>query len=325
MFVEQAMPLFEAIAQRGYIDSTDARIADGAPQRPAFDVLVELGLVRESSERGRWVPEDPATVQSRVVSPLSLEGARLLSESSEWANNFATLNQAWRKSPAAESRGPFTYLGRDAIDPYIAGLVAECQEEVLTAHPHAGHSRGATLERAIQTDTDLLKRGASLRALYQHASRRSAPSRQYVDSVTPLGGEVRTLDEFFNRMLIFDRRVAIIPSAEGTDVALAIREPSVVAYLADVFERHWERARPFTSSDASVVKGIAVEQRAMTMRMLIEGYSDPVSAKRLGVSARTYAGYVADLKDEFDAETRFQLGYSIGKLGDQAERDATEH
>jgi hypothetical protein len=40
-----------------------------------------------------------------------------------------------------------------------------------------------------------------------------------------------------------------------------------------------------------------------------------VSAKRLGVSPRTYAGYVADLKDEFDAETRFQLGYTIGKLG----------
>jgi hypothetical protein len=58
--------------------------------------------------------------------------------------------------------------------------------------------------------------------------------------------------------------------------------------------------------------------------MLIEGYSDPVSAKRLGVSPRTYAGYVADLKEEFDAETRFQLGYTIGKLGDQAEAESTE-
>ncbi len=53
----------------------------------------------------------------------------------------------------------------------------------------------------------------------------------------------------------------------------------------------------------------------MTLRMLIEGHSDPVSAKRLGVSPRTYAGYVADLKDEFESETRFQLGYAIGRLG----------
>ena len=64
-----------------------------------------------------------------------------------------------------------------------------------------------------------------------------------------------------------------------------------------------------------MVKGIAEEQRAMTMRMLIEGHSDPVSAKRLGVSPRTYAGYVADLKEDFEAETRFQLGYTLGRLG----------
>ena len=89
----------------------------------------------------------------------------------------------------------------------------------------------------------------------------------------------------------------------------------MVAYLVDVFMRSWERARPFTSRDVSVVKQIADEQRAMTMRMLVEGYSDPVSAKRLGVSPRTYAGYVADLKEEFDAETRFQLGYTLGRLG----------
>ena len=53
----------------------------------------------------------------------------------------------------------------------------------------------------------------------------------------------------------------------------------------------------------------------MTMRMLIEGHSDPVSAKRLGVSPRTYAGYVADLKAEYEAETRFQLGYTMGRHG----------
>ena len=51
------------------------------------------------------------------------------------------------------------------------------------------------------------------------------------------------------------------------------------------------------------------------MRMLIEGHSDPVSAKRLGVSPRTYAGYVADLKEEFEAETRFQLGYTHRSTG----------
>ena len=133
--------------------------------------------------------------------------------------------------------------------------------------------------------------------------------------MTDLGGEVRTLDEFFNRMIVIDRRVALIPSTHDLGTALAVQEPAIVASLVDVFMRSWERARPFTARDATVMRHIAREQRAMTMRMLIEGHSDPVSAKRLGVSPRTYAGYVADLKEEFDAETRFQLGYTLGTLG----------
>ena len=60
---------------------------------------------------------------------------------------------------------------------------------------------------------------------------------------------------------------------------------------------------------------LAVAQLVATIRMLIEGHSDPVSAKRLGVSPRTYAGYVADLKAEYEAETRFQLGYTMGMRG----------
>jgi DNA-binding NarL/FixJ family response regulator len=59
----------------------------------------------------------------------------------------------------------------------------------------------------------------------------------------------------------------------------------------------------------------------MTVRMLAEGHSDNASAKRMGVSTRTYAGYVASLKNEYNVETRFQLGYAIGQ---QEERERQE-
>ena len=74
-----------------------------------------------------------------------------------------------------------------------------------------------------------------------------------------------------------------------------------------------------------MLKDIAAEQRAMTIRMLIEGHADPVSAKRLGVSPRTYAGYVADLKQEYEAETRFQLGYTMGQRGVSGRERSPEH
>ena len=56
--------------------------------------------------------------------------------------------------------------------------------------------------------------------------------------------------------------------------------------------------------------------------MLIEGHPDPASAKRMGVSTRTYAGYIAALKAEFGVQTRFQLGYALGQ--DQSRDLASE-
>jgi len=154
-----------------------------------------------------------------------------------------------------------------------------------------------------------------MRSLYQHSARRSSITHKYVAAVTARGAEVRTLDEFFNRIIVIDRRLAVIPGAGGPATALLIREPNLLAYLVDIFERTWERARPFTNRGSVAQRDIAHEQRQMTIRMLIEGHADPASAKRLGVSPRTYAGYIADLKEEFEAETRFQLGYTMGQLG----------
>jgi glycosyltransferase A (GT-A) superfamily protein (DUF2064 family) len=306
-----AARLYEEILTERGIKERDPRIA---ADRPAFNLLRELGLVSADREAKVFHAVDPGAVQSRVVAPLGQEGARLLDESSQWAQAFGTLAQVWRKSPDTE-RGPFTLVHDKAIDPFIAGLVAECEDEMLTAQPQAGRNRKALAEAAGR-DTAMLERGMKMRTLYQHSARRQAITRKYVAAVTELGAEVRTLDEFFNRMIIIDRRVAIIPGREDVRSAMAIREPSIVAYLADIFERTWERARPFLMSrETSTMSSIALEQRAMTIRMLIEGHSDPVSAKRLGVSARTYAGYVADLKEEYESETRFQLGYTMGKLG----------
>ncbi|MGH3369808.1 MAG: LuxR family transcriptional regulator, partial [Nocardioidaceae bacterium] len=150
------------------------------------------------------------------------------------------------------------------------------------------------------------------RTLYQHSARQSPATREYVAEVTQHGAEVRTLDEFFNRLIVVDRHVAIIPSSAGDQVAVAIHDSSLIDYLVDIFDRSWERARPFTAHDARSERSIASDVRAMTIRLLVEGHSDPASAKRLGVSTRTYAGYIAALKEEYGVQTRFQLGHAMG-------------
>ncbi|MGY2700962.1 MULTISPECIES: helix-turn-helix domain-containing protein [unclassified Nocardioides] len=314
LFERAGAALFEEMVASAGLRADDPRVLPGGEFAEALDLLRHMGLAKLSVDGEQWDALDPSAVQSRVVSPLGQEGARLLSESSHWAHAFGPLTQAWRKAPQEISGGPFTYLPLEEIDPFIANLMAECEEEMLTAQPQALRDT-KTMPHVVLRDTALLERGARIRTLYQHSARRNGVTREYVAQVTERGGEVRTVDEFFNRMIVVDRRVAIIPSKETVRVALVVRELSVVAYLVDVFERAWERGRPFTSREASVMKDIAAEQRSMTLRMLIEGHSDPVSAKRLGVSPRTYAGYISDLKEEFEAETRFQLGYTIGRRG----------
>jgi sugar-specific transcriptional regulator TrmB len=314
LFEREALGLYDAAVAEGGLDATDPRVRGPEGDRPAFALLVRMGLVQHDPVSGRWRAVEPSVAQARVVAPLTTEGARLLEESAHWSKLFQQLSVTFRSSPADEASNAFTYLHGDAIEPYLSGLVAEATTEILTAQPQTGRS-AAVVASAVARDTGALERGVSMRVVYQHSARRHASTHKYVDAVTARGAEVRTLDEFFNRMIVIDRRVAIIPGPEGPTTAVFVREPAIVSFLLDIFERTWARGRPFANRETSVARAIAAEQRGMTIRMLIEGHSDAISARRLGVSARTYAGYVADLRQEYDAATRFQLGYIMGRLG----------
>jgi hypothetical protein len=211
LFEDDATKLYEEICQKGGVSSSDYRIAEDGELRNAFDLLVEMGLVVFDSEQDGWAPEDPTSVQSRVVSPLSQEAAKLLSESSQWSSAFSNLTQSWRRAPQSSARGPFTYLRGSVIQTVLEQLVGECEEEMLTAQPQAGRDP-RFLAKAALRDIELLERGAKMRTLYQHSARRSSVTHKYVSAVSARGAEVRTLDEFFNRMILVDRRVAVIPS-----------------------------------------------------------------------------------------------------------------
>jgi sugar-specific transcriptional regulator TrmB len=295
----------------GGLRATDPRLAPGMELRPAFDLLVDLGLLRLDKDAEVWRPVDPTEVQSHVVVPLGVRGTELLTESSRWAEAFSELGQLYRTSPLTTST-PITELsGLEAINDFIDAAVNDSRQELLTAQPH-GRRPVNELAVAESRDVKALERGVRMRTLYQHSARHSPPTREYVADVIGRGAEVRTLDEFFRRLIVVDRSVAVVPASDNSQTAIAIRDRSLIAYLVDIFERSWERAQPFNLSGNQVERNIAADVRAMTIRLLVEGHSDPASAKRLGVSTRTYAGYIAALKEEYGVQTRFQLGYAMG-------------
>jgi sugar-specific transcriptional regulator TrmB len=310
--------IYSNAVAHGHLLVDDPRLS-GEELRPALDLLLDIGLLSLDEEGGRYIPVDPAEIQSRVVVPLGQQGTELLNESANWADTFKTLGQVYRKSPHT-STSPITEVrGFRHINSYIQAAVTDARQELLTAQPH-GRRPSEELALAIDRDIRALNRGLKMRILYQHSARQSPATREYVSEVTQHGAEVRTLDEFFNRLIVVDRHIAIIPSSAGDQVAVAIHDSSLIHYLVDIFERAWERGRPFTAHDAKSERSIASDVRAMTIRLLVEGHSDPASAKRLGVSTRTYAGYIAALKEEYGVQTRFQLGHAMGRASTHADR-----
>jgi hypothetical protein len=309
----------------GWLRDDDPRLADGAELRSALELLVDIGLLRHDTTTGLLHPVDPTSIQSQVVVPLGVRGAEMLAESARWADAFSDLGQVFRTSPQAAT-SPITEIhGLDNINAFIHAVVNDSREELLTAQPH-GRRPANTLAVAENRDVKALDRGVRMRTLYQHSARHSPATREYVADIVAKGAEVRTLDEFFRRLIVVDRQVAVLPASDNHHAAIAIHDKSVIAYLVDMFERSWERAQPFNLSGNQVERNIAADVRAMTVRLLVEGHSDPASAKRLGVSTRTYAGYIAALKEEYGVQTRFQLGYAMnaeprGGQQDQIDED----
>ena len=295
----------------GSLPADDPRLADGR-LAPAVELLLDIGLLRHDEGSNRYYPMDPATVQAQIVVPLGRQGADLIAESARWADTFSDLGQVFRTSPQAKV-SPITEIhGLENINNFIAASVNDARQEILTAQPH-GRRPASTLAVAEDRDVKALARGVRMRTLYQHSARHSPATRDYVADISAHGAEVRTLDEFFRRLIVLDRQVAVVPASDNHHVAIAIHDKSLIAYLVDIFERAWERAQPFNVSTSQAERHIADDVRAMTIRLLVEGHSDPASAKRLGVSTRTYAGYIAALKDEYGVQTRFQLGYAMGR------------
>jgi len=311
-----ASRIYTNAVAHGSLPADDPRLQED-PQRAALDLLTDIGLLRHDESSNRLFPMDPAAVQSQIVVPLGQQGADLLTESARWADTFSELGKVFRTSPQV-TVNPITEVhGLENINGFIAAAVNDCRTELLTAQPH-GRRPANTLAVAEDRDVKALARGTRMRTLYQHSARHSPATREYVADITEQGAEVRTLDEFFRRLIVVDRQVAVVPASDNHHVAIAIYDKSLIAYLVDVFDRSWERAQPFNVSGDLAERHIAADVRAMTIRLLVEGHSDPASAKRLAVSTRTYAGYIAGLKDEYGVQTRFQLGHAMGMEGAEA-------
>ncbi|MFF4339598.1 LuxR C-terminal-related transcriptional regulator [Kitasatospora sp. NPDC001540] len=305
-------------AQRLYLDVLEAggRIAadavaalapaTGLPQ--AFAELLRTGLLVRDGLDGSYLAVNPRFVAETLSSEMNSEATRLLNRAERLTTDLDPLIAAYDSVPRAvqPTTADVQVSGREHIRQRIAQLGSTCREEALTAQP--GQPAPATLELSLSQELPVLRRGCRIRTLYQPAALTEPAVIRYAATVTRAGGEVRLLDEHFQRALVFDRTTAVLPAAADLSRAAVISDPATVAMIVANFDRDWDRAERvcWNSLLDSVPAQAAADQIA---RLLARGLTQKAIATRLGLSERTVAGHISRLRDRYGADTLFQLGW----------------
>ncbi|MFD0354419.1 helix-turn-helix transcriptional regulator [Streptomyces sp. NPDC127110] len=277
--------------------------------------LLEFALLRpdpDDANQLRAVP--PSIALAQRLHPLEREIQERRRTAVDLTDAFEPFLTISAQSPA--NTHAITVLeGFDQINAAIDLATAECHTEALTVQP-GGARPTNVLSESLERATPMIDRGVSIRTLYQHTVRHSQGTLAYVDRISAGKVEIRTLEELIERLMIFDRTVAIIPASDDRRVALELRHPGLVDYLIKVFEQLWRRAVPLGDEVTYTHNpdGISGVQRSIA-QLLIEGHVDEAIARRLGMNVRTCRAHIAKLAAALGSGSRAQLGYLIAQSG----------
>ncbi|MFE0473244.1 LuxR C-terminal-related transcriptional regulator [Streptomyces sp. NPDC058947] len=303
--------LYERALREGRVDAGEAHAAP---------CLTEFGLLQPAvDDPHRLEPVAPAVALHRLLRTTAERIARERRREERLAETFGALGAAEGHGTAADTTPTLRLLsGKETINRTLTEVLTDASRELLTIQPRAGlppQRVEAAYALALSRDQSLLDRGGRIRTLYQHTLRHSPTTAAYHDR---LDGDVeaRALDEITDRLIVVDREVAFMPADGSGDLALEIRHPAIVRFLATTFDRLWRLATPVFPEAAPQPSrdGITPRQRAIAA-LLVEGHTDAVIADRLGMNIRTARVHIAKLAATLGSQSRAQLGYLIGQSG----------
>ncbi|NEE31431.1 hypothetical protein G3M53_39085 [Streptomyces sp. SID7982] len=171
-----------------------------------------------------------------------------------------------------------------------------------------------------------LRRGTGVRSLHQQTIRSHASTLEHSRDIIESGGQVRTLHELTDWLMVCDARVAFLPMAgDGAPAAVAIRDPATVRYLTSAFDVAWGRAAPLAEDRIDQDRPLFTSDLQRTIiRLVVNGHTDSVIADRVGTSTRTVAEHVRRVSAQLGSRSRAELGYLVARTNLLAEQEAGE-
>jgi DNA-binding CsgD family transcriptional regulator len=182
---------------------------------------------------------------------------------------------------------------------------------------------GAPLPGAVELGSEIpmLRRGVRCRGVYELASLELPGQLSYIRRLARLGKQSRVTPRLPIRLVVCDRRLAMLPLAvrEPASESVALVSPSALLdALIEVFEDYWQRSAPVRANRRDDVLPNVDPEPAddhEVLHLLATGLKDEAIARQLEVSIRTARRRITALLTNLGVSSRFQAGAEAVRRG----------
>ena len=310
---ERDVDVYRHVVRNGSVAPARLEDAAAALDLPVDEVfgavarLVELHLLRSDEAGGRLVPVDPQSAAALLVSPIE----RAIYRQRELADRLREQIDTIAR-PAPGGTGPAGGIDVLAGTAEIRGLLKlaadGCRRELTVVRPA---DEEQSFDELLEACFGVLDGAVRIRIVCPHRSRADFASRARVGRLIEAGADIRTVSRVSQASVVFDGSLAVMfgPATEsGLPTAHQVRDREVVRFLMGMFDQLWEGAAAYAPEEAGYAEDVADDLQRSIARLMAQGLTDEVVARRLGMSVRTCRRHIAALLRSLDSVSRFQAG-----------------
>ena len=281
-----------------------ARITRAAAARVLKSLEVK-GLANRLPERiSRYFPTPPEVAVDLLITKKQDELQRARTVTQRWQGKFR---------PALVEEQPIEVIsGRDAIMHRFQHMHRTSKHEII-CFERPPYVVSAT-HRYADVQEQAMARGVGLRTLIDSSVLEIPGKLESIKRNIANGEIVRVLPRMPLKMLVADRRLALVPLTleQARDIALVLRSSLLLDALCELFEVMWERGSPFGTAAVQLQRQGKARREVSAdalVSLLAAGMNDKSIAQEFGISARTLERRVLELLRSLDSKTRFQAGW----------------